>query len=338
MRRALVVSAVAVVAMLAVAASPAAATFIQDENGQPYTGVWSGSLAGNAVFSSSQGSVTCTRSSPRGQITNAGSTGNPATGSISSIDWDTSISDETCSTAIFGATHKDFVALSLPWNGSAEWLSDNTSGTPNGTFTFSDMGLRADFDAGAFGTPTCNYAGNFNNTGGTTPTQQIQVDLYNPDNTTSGETEMRFVSEPLQLTTGDDLCADDATLTATYTIGGLGGVNLQIREPTGQPPIGQPPGTSPPDTFPPDTAITAGPKDKTKKKTASFEFKAQPSETGATFACKLDSGAFEACTSPEDVSVKKGSHTFLVRARDAAGNVDPTPATQTWKVKKKRKK
>ena len=33
----------------------------------------------------------------------------------------------------------------------------------------------------------------------------------------------------------------------------------------------------------------------------------------------------------------KGTHTFQVRATDAAGNVDPTPATQSWKVKKKKK-
>ena len=47
---------------------------------------------------------------------------------------------------------------------------------------------------------------------------------------------------------------------------------------------------------------------------------------------------FEPCTSPEDVKVKKGKHTFEVRATDAAGNTDPTPATQSWTVKKKKKK
>jgi hypothetical protein len=35
--------------------------------------------------------------------------------------------------------------------------------------------------------------------------------------------------------------------------------------------------------------------------------------------------------------VKKGKHTFEVRAVDAAGNVDPTPASDTWKRKKKKK-
>jgi DNA-binding beta-propeller fold protein YncE len=89
------------------------------------------------------------------------------------------------------------------------------------------------------------------------------------------------------------------------------------------------------DTDPPDTTITAGPKAKTKKKTAKFEFSS--SEPGSTFECKLDSGSFEACTSPRDIKAKKGKHTFEVRATDAAGNVDPTPATQSWTVKKKKK-
>ncbi len=88
------------------------------------------------------------------------------------------------------------------------------------------------------------------------------------------------------------------------------------------------------DTTPPDTTITDGPKSKTKKKTATFSFTS--TEAGSTFECKLDDGNFEPCTSPKDVKVKKGKHTFEVRAKDAAGNVDPTPASQSWKVKKKK--
>jgi hypothetical protein len=85
-----------------------------------------------------------------------------------------------------------------------------------------------------------------------------------------------------------------------------------------------------------DTTITAGPKPKEKKGNASFEFSS--SEAGSTFQRKLDDGAFEPFTSPEGVKVKKGKHTFEVRATDAAGNTDPTPATQDWTVKKKKKK
>jgi hypothetical protein len=97
-----------------------------------------------------------------------------------------------------------------------------------------------------------------------------------------------------------------------------------------------PDGGGPDDTTPPDTQITAGPRKKERKGKASFSFSS--TEPGSTFECKLDGGAFEPCTSPHGVKVKKGKHGFEVRAQDASGNVDPTPATQDWKVKKKKKK
>jgi hypothetical protein len=87
---------------------------------------------------------------------------------------------------------------------------------------------------------------------------------------------------------------------------------------------------------PPETTITKGPKRKTKKKKATFEFIAsEPS----TFQCLLDNKqTFKPCSSPTKVKVKKGKHSFAVFATDAAGNTDPSPASQTWKRKKKKKK
>lgn len=87
----------------------------------------------------------------------------------------------------------------------------------------------------------------------------------------------------------------------------------------------------------PETTITKGPKSKTKKKAAEFEFSS--SVPGSTFECKLDDNiGFADCTSPLDVKVGKGKHTFQVRAIAPGGVVDPTPATADWKVKKKKKK
>ena len=68
----------------------------------------------------------------------------------------------------------------------------------------------------------------------------------------------------------------------------------------------------------------------------SFEFSAD--EAGSSFQCQLDSGAFASCASPFTLTAKKGSHSFAVRATDAAGNVDQSPATQSFKVKRKKKK
>jgi hypothetical protein len=91
------------------------------------------------------------------------------------------------------------------------------------------------------------------------------------------------------------------------------------------------------DSAPPNTAITSRPKDKTKKKTATFEFTGTEARAIASFGCSLDGEAFRDCSSPVTYKVKKGKHTFQVQAIDEAGNVG-VPATDDWKVKKKKRK
>jgi hypothetical protein len=90
------------------------------------------------------------------------------------------------------------------------------------------------------------------------------------------------------------------------------------------------------DTSPPNTKIDSGPRPKTKKKKATFTFSAD--ESPVAFECKLDRGAFATCTSPARFKVKKGKHTLQVRAVDASINIDQSPASYSWKVKKKRHK
>ena len=64
---------------------------------------------------------------------------------------------------------------------------------------------------------------------------------------------------------------------------------------------------------------------------ASFAFHA--SQTGSTFACRLDGGSFSGCASPATYTgLANGSHTFDVRATDPAGNTDGSPASRTWTV------
>jgi Bacterial Ig-like domain len=75
------------------------------------------------------------------------------------------------------------------------------------------------------------------------------------------------------------------------------------------------------DTIPPDASIDSGPTGPTKDTTPTFGFSAD--ET-AVFACRVDSDSYAPCSGPGDVhtpsALSQGSHTFHVRARDAAGN------------------
>jgi PKD domain-containing protein len=88
---------------------------------------------------------------------------------------------------------------------------------------------------------------------------------------------------------------------------------------------------SAPDTTPPDTSISSGPSGTTSSTSASFGFSS--TESFSSFECKLDSGAFSSCSSPKSYSgLAQGAHSFSVRATDASGNVDPTPATRSWSV------
>jgi hypothetical protein len=94
--------------------------------------------------------------------------------------------------------------------------------------------------------------------------------------------------------------------------------------------------TPPTDTTAPNTTISSATSGSTTATTASFSFTGSDDTTAAgslTYECKLDSGAYAACTSPKSYTgVAVGSHTFSVRAKDAAGNVDASPATGSWTV------
>jgi hypothetical protein len=77
------------------------------------------------------------------------------------------------------------------------------------------------------------------------------------------------------------------------------------------------------DTTPPETLLNvAG---------GALQFKA--SEPGSTFECRLDGGLFTLCKSPQDLpKLAPGDHVFEVRASDALGNTDLTPARYAWTV------
>jgi subtilisin-like proprotein convertase family protein len=83
------------------------------------------------------------------------------------------------------------------------------------------------------------------------------------------------------------------------------------------------------DTTAPETTITDGPSGRMGSAAATLRFAA----SDGTFECSLDGDASTACTSPQAYdALAEGPHTFQVRARDAVGNVETTPATWTWTV------
>lgn len=111
-----------------------------------------------------------------------------------------------------------------------------------------------------------------------------------------------------------------------------------------EPIVGPGPGPTS-DTDPPQTSITKKPKKKAKKPVTTFRFKSD--EAGSRFQCKLTGKGvkkklkkYRPCNSRKKIyrKLKNGKKQFLVRATDAAGNVDPTPAKYKWKVIRPRPK
>lgn len=111
---------------------------------------------------------------------------------------------------------------------------------------------------------------------------------------------------------GDDL-HDGSQATAAVAVAGLP-INLPV----------------PPVNLAPNTQLKKHPPKQTTKRKAKFTFAS--TEAGSSFECKLDKKPFRACSSPFNKKVGLGSHKFQVRAVDAQGKADPSPAVFSWKV------
>ena len=85
------------------------------------------------------------------------------------------------------------------------------------------------------------------------------------------------------------------------------------------------------DLKPPNTRILTAPPARFALRTARFTFRS--SETGSTFQCSLDARRFRACSARKTYrGLAHGRHVLRVRAKDRAGNLDPTPARHVWRV------
>lgn len=80
----------------------------------------------------------------------------------------------------------------------------------------------------------------------------------------------------------------------------------------------------------PASKLGKHPAKRTRQRLARFTFSADQAD--ATFQCKLDKKRFAPCQSPFKRKVKVGPHAFRVRALNAEGAPDSTPAAFRWKV------
>jgi hypothetical protein len=76
------------------------------------------------------------------------------------------------------------------------------------------------------------------------------------------------------------------------------------------------------DSIAPKASITKHPRRtiKTRHRRVTVSFSFRSNERGSSFSCQLDHGHFKPCRSGKKYSVKRGRHTFRVRATDRAGN------------------
>ncbi len=84
------------------------------------------------------------------------------------------------------------------------------------------------------------------------------------------------------------------------------------------------------DVTAPTTTIVTGPTGTVASTSATFTFS---SNETVTYQCNRDAAGWVACSTPhQPTGFTQGSHTLQVRATDAAGNTDATPASRTWTV------
>lgn len=85
------------------------------------------------------------------------------------------------------------------------------------------------------------------------------------------------------------------------------------------------------DNAAPQTQISSGPSGTINESSATFRFGANGNPAG--FTCSLDGGPATACSSPRTFGgLGEGRHTVSIRAFDAAGNVEATPAARAFTV------
>lgn len=85
------------------------------------------------------------------------------------------------------------------------------------------------------------------------------------------------------------------------------------------------------DVTPPDTILLSSSPDALSGSTTlsrSISIGFATTESGSTFQCAVDVGAYTGCVTPYTYTfTTDGAHTIRVRSIDRVGNIDPTPLT-----------
>lgn len=117
----------------------------------------------------------------------------------------------------------------------------------------------------------------------------------------------------------------------------LAGASCSVQPPASPPAPPEPP---PPDTTPPETIITSAPSETIDYNKVTFEWTGSDDTTPTTdltYSCYLESydtdySPFTSNTAKTYTELPDGSYTFYVKSQDAAGNIDPTPATSQFTI------
>ncbi len=132
-------------------------------------------------------------------------------------------------------------------------------------------------------------------------------------------------------------CRDAGVITVSGSgVKASGPTSSEPSSPAGSPPGGSSPAPesptpTPPASSPPSTVIDSGPSGLIGVSSVMFTF--HGSDTNDTFQCSLDGAPWVICTSPQQyTALAEGVHTFQVRAVNAAGEVDPTPASASFTI------
>jgi acid phosphatase type 7 len=252
-----------------------------------------------------------------------------------------------------------FGVIKLDLNdGSYSWQFRAVDGTPNGAVMDSGSGVPCHGAPGSTGTtpPTVTNVSPGNGASDVPVSSKAGATFSKAmdSNTIDGSTftltkpdgpDADTNPDAVSATVAYDSTSNTATLTpsanldytTTYTAtvkGGTSGVKDAAGNPLSADEVWTFTTVAPPaDTTPPNTTIVSGPSGTVKSGAATFTFSStEPSN--ATFQTRLDGGPWElgTATSKTYSQLPNGTHTFNVKATDAAGNTDPTPASRSWKV------